>query len=197
MSKSRHLGWTKQGKVPDMSDMREDRLRMRDKPKPPRRKDTRDYRDRLAASTDGTEFDEVMTSKLPLVSTAVELRAIPMLFPPSRVAADNAWITDQPTWMLPAMPGPSGDGKQASVPATQGSVTGKKQTSSGAQGYLSLALDMIKNSGIYALGALASPLVSLILTPFLARHLSTTDYGGLAVLYTVVDLVTVMTQFGI
>ena len=56
---------------------------------------------------------------------------------------------------------------------------------------------MIKSSGIYAVGALASPLVSLILTPFLAHHLSRTEYGGLAVLYTVIDLVTVITQLGL
>src|SRR5260370_25064966 len=185
-----------------MSDIHEDRLGMTDEPKPLWKKENRGYRDKTATFDDATEFDELMTAQLPFIdmsrlSTSMELRAIPVLFPPSRAAAENTWITDQPTWMLPAVLDPTKAGKQASLPRTQSSATANKQTSSGVQGYLSLALEMIKNSGIYALGALASPLVSLILTPFLAHHLSTTDYGGLAVLYTVVDLVTVMTQLGI
>ena len=49
----------------------------------------------------------------------------------------------------------------------------------------------------YALGALASPLISLVLTPFLAHHLSPTDYGALSLLYTVIDLVTLITQLGV
>lgn len=117
-----------------------------------------------------------------------------MLFQSSR---DTTWVTDQPTWMLPAMPERSGGGKRASVLVTQRSATENKQTSSGAQGYLALAIKMVKSSGIYALGALASPLISLVLTPFLAHHLSATDYGALSVLYTIVDLVTVITQLGI
>jgi len=188
-----------------MSDMHEDRLGVTgktDKPRPLRWKEAGGHRDMFVPSFDATEFDEVVTSNLPFIdmsrlSNSMELRAIPVLFPPFQATRESAWITDQPTWMLPAVLDPTKAGKQASLPRTQGSATANKQASSGAQGYLSLALEMIKNSGIYALGALASPLVSLILTPFLAHHLSTTDYGALSVLYTVVDLVTVMTQLGI
>ena len=96
----------------------------------------------------------------------------------------------------PATQGSVARDKQASSDA-QGSVARGKQASSGAQGYLSLALDMVKSSGIYALGALASPLISLVLTPFLAHHLSPTDYGALSLLYTVIDLVTLITQLGV
>jgi O-antigen/teichoic acid export membrane protein len=56
---------------------------------------------------------------------------------------------------------------------------------------------MIKSSGIYALGAFASPLVSLVLTPFLTHHLSNTDYGAFAVLNTVIALVTAITEVGL
>jgi len=170
--------------------------------KPSLKKETNGSRGKPTTFADGREFDDVMTMRLPLVdaslfSTSAELRALPMLFPPSEPPMSRTWITDQPTWMVPVVPGPAKTGKQVDLPATQPRAIENKQTSSGAQGYLSLALEMVKSSGIYALGAFASPLVSLILTPFLAHNLSTSEYGVLALLYTVVDLVTLMTQLGI
>ena len=190
-----------------MSDMQEDGLRRRRKPTPPQ-KETRGSRDRPAAPANATKPDEVLTQELPVVDMLRwESPATSIVFPPSPLATDDTWITDEPTWMLPAIPKPAQTGKQTStpakaakqtsIPATQGNAKGKAQTGADTQGYLSLALDMVKNSGIYAVGALASPLVSLILTPFLAHNLSITEYGGLAILYTVIDLVTVMTQLGL
>ncbi len=139
-------------------------------------------------------IDEVLTTVLPAVDraqlptqklpTQKEVRAD---FVPSQSLLwtfDGISGVDQATWMLPAIPKPMTVGNDG-------------QTGSDAQGYLSLAFDMIKSSGIYALGAFASPLVSLVLTPFLTHHFSSTDYGGLSVLYTVVDLVTVITQLGL
>ncbi len=79
----------------------------------------------------------------------------------------------------------------------QDGTTEYKQIASGTQSYLSLALEMVKSSGIYALGALASPLISLVLAPFLTHQLSSINYGGLAVLYTIIDLVTAITQLGL
>ena len=86
----------------------------------------------------------------------VELR-LPMMLPPSWVSLASDWVTEQPTWVLPAIPtkaskqdrSPATQGsvardKQASSDA-QGSVARGKQASSGAQGYLSLALDMVKS----------------------------------------------------
>src|SRR5215469_11465312 len=100
-----------------MSNMGEDRLGMRGKPKPSLKKEVRGYRDKPFPSVNAREFDEVMTLKLPLVdapllSTSAELRAIPLLFPPSQEDLDRPWISDQPTWMLPAVPGPAKAGKQ-------------------------------------------------------------------------------------
>ncbi len=196
-----------------MDDISEDSLEMTNKLEVLRKKDTRACRDDPAFSADTPDFDAVTTSKLPLVdiwrmSDSVELR-LPMMLPPSWVSSASDWVTEQPTWVLPAIPtkaskqdrSPATQGsvardKQASSDA-QGSVARGKQASSGAQGYLSLALDMVKSSGIYALGALASPLISLVLTPFLAHHLSPTDYGALSLLYTVIDLVTLITQLGV
>jgi len=72
-----------------------------------------------------------------------------------------------------------------------------RQDASDTQSYFALAFEMIKSSGVYALSALASPLVSLVLAPFLTHQLSGSNYGGLAVLYTIIDLVTAITQLGL
>ncbi len=65
-----------------------------------------------------------------------------------------------------------------------------------AQSYLALVRDLLKSSGIYALSSLASPLIALVLAPFLTRQLSTTDYGALTVLNTAIVLLAGITQLG-
>ena len=214
-----------------MSDIQDDRSRMTDKPRLPEQK-TGNYRYLLAedihnlvesGDIDDTVGDDVETTKLPTINMIRQTSSIaPLLLQSAQLGTDRLWLSNQETWMLPAVHVPARDDKPTRISATPESIghvrqrpgstatqnehaqtapvqSTKKsaQTNAGAQSYLALALDMVKNSGIYAVGALASPLVSLILTPFLAHHLSTNDYGGLAVLYTVVDLVTVMTQLGL
>ncbi len=56
---------------------------------------------------------------------------------------------------------------------------------------------LVKSSGIYAFASLASPLVSLVLMPFLTHSLSRNEYGALAVLTTVVALLVGVSQFGL
>ncbi len=170
-------------------------------------KDARNHRDLLANSVDALGFDEdeILTTEWPVsdvpgLSVSAELHAISMplpYFPSLPQAVDTGWVTEEQTWMLPAIPRSAITNTQKSLPTSQDKAKGKAQTGSSPQSYLSLALEMVKSSGIYAVGALMSPLVSLILTPFLAHNLSSTDYGGLAVLYTIVDLVTVITQLGL
>ncbi len=77
----------------------------------------------------------------------------------------------------------------------------QKTTKSGrliaeAQSYVSLMRDLAKSSGIYALSSLASPIIALVLAPFLTHSLSTTDYGALVVLNTAILLITGITQLG-
>ncbi|HYU76380.1 MAG TPA: O-antigen ligase family protein [Ktedonobacteraceae bacterium] len=119
--------------------------------------------------------------------------------PLSLPVLDGLFLDDQPTPILPANSQQAGN--QASLlkeeDHSQNGATGNGQVSPGTQGYLSLAFEMVKSSGIYALGALASPLISLVLAPFLTHQLSSSDYGGLAVLYTIIDLVTAITQLGL
>jgi O-antigen/teichoic acid export membrane protein len=86
------------------------------------------------------------------------------------------------------MPKSGGTGNQILVPATR---------TSGGESYLGLIRDLVKNSGIYAIASLTSPLVTLLLSPFLAHVLSRTDYGALAVLNTVVTLVTGVAGLGL
>ncbi len=185
-----------------MSNVQDDNAGMTGKPTSPGQK-MRSHRDLIAEDVndliksgdlDDDPGDDNETVKLRVIQMPRAASSItPSLFQSLRFDTDRTWITSQETWMLPAVPRSEKASEQASAPQKPKS----DPTSAGPQSYLSLALDMVKSSGIYAVGALASPLVSLILTPFLAHHLSTNDYGGLAVLYTVVDLVTVMTQLGL
>ena len=73
----------------------------------------------------------------------------------------------------------------------------KEVSQAGTAGYANQLRTLIKSSGIYALASLASPLVSLVLAPFLTRHLSYKDYGALAVITTAVALVAGLTQLGL
>ncbi len=73
----------------------------------------------------------------------------------------------------------------------------KEISQAGTAGYANQLRILIKSSGIYAVASLASPLVSLVLAPFLTRHLSYKDYGALAVITTAVALVAGLTQLGL
>lgn len=96
---------------------------------------------------------------------------------------DGLSIEEQATWVLPVVT----VAKKATVALSAGS----------GQDIVSLAWNLVKNSGIYAIASLASPFVSLVLAPFLAYRLSSADYGALAVLSTAISLVAGVTQLGL
>ncbi|SRR5579875_485251 len=96
-------------------------------------------------------------------------------------------IEEQVTWIMPALPGGA-----VSTPGL-----GSEVGSADAENYVLYIHHLIKSSGIYILSSLASPLVSLVLAPFLTRHLSHNDYGALAVLNTTIALVAGITQLGL
>jgi O-antigen/teichoic acid export membrane protein len=73
----------------------------------------------------------------------------------------------------------------------------KEAATGGVQGYLSAIRDLAKSSAIYALGSIGGPLVSLVLAPFITHHLSSEDYGVLAVLVTFIGLGAGVTQLGL
>ena len=67
----------------------------------------------------------------------------------------------------------------------------------GAGKYAAQLSILLKSSGMYAFASLASPLVSLVLMPFLTHSLSRNEYGALAVLTTVIALLVGVSQFGL
>ncbi len=72
-----------------------------------------------------------------------------------------------------------------------------KAQDSETQKYVSLIRNLVKSSGMYALSSFVSPLVTLVLAPFLTHTLSHSDYGALAVLDTAIDLGVGLTQLGL
>jgi O-antigen/teichoic acid export membrane protein len=80
--------------------------------------------------------------------------------------------------------------------AVTGPRPAERQTT-GAGSYIIQARSLAKSSGIYALASLSSPLVSLVLAPFLAHRLSPTSYGILTVLTTAIGLAAGITQLGL
>ena len=57
--------------------------------------------------------------------------------------------------------------------------------------------NLLKSSGIYALASVATPVITLALSPFLARHLSPSAYGAFTIINTFVSLVAGITQLGL
>src|SRR5438874_415824 len=80
---------------------------------------------------------------------------------------------------------------------SQDTATGSEQTERTTASSISHIRTLIKSSGIYTLSSLAGPLISLVLMPFLAHRLSSTDYGALAVLNTATILFAGVTQLGL
>ena len=82
------------------------------------------------------------------------------------------------------------------VPGLERMLKPAPKTEQGDEGSNAL-LKLLKSSGIYALGFMASPLINLVLAPFLTRHLSRAEYGGLAVINAAISLMAGITQLGI
>lgn len=100
------------------------------------------------------------------------------------IMLDGLPVDEEPTWIIPVVRVASKAPKLAARGAD-------------SQNYVSLIRNLVKSSGIYALASVASPLVSLVLAPFLTHSLSRDDYGLLAVLITAIGLGTGITQLGL
>ena len=66
-----------------------------------------------------------------------------------------------------------------------------------ASGNVETLRKLLKSSGIYALASVVTPLITLALSPFLARHLSPADYGAFTILNNFVSLMAGVTQLGL
>ena len=117
------------------------------------------------------------SKNIDLWNTAVSLDAVGIPVP---YFIPDIW--NQPTQVQPA------------IPISGGEVRANGQS---REKYAFNLRKLAKNSGVYALSSLASPLVALVLAPFLTRNLSHSDYGALAVISTAITLLAGLTQMGL
>ena len=96
-------------------------------------------------------------------------------------------VDDLPTWVMPVV--------QAQTEAQ--TTTKLPVVAPAAKSYMELVKNLATSSGIYALASLSAPFVSLVLAPFLTRHLAPADYGSLAILNTLISLVAGISQLGL
>jgi len=101
---------------------------------------------------------------------------------------DATEVEEVVTLRQPMVPGLTGVHNQENLSETQ---------EIGGASYRRLFRNFVKSSGSYAVSSLASPLVSLLLLPFITRILSHTDYGALAILYALVSLLSSITSLGL
>jgi O-antigen/teichoic acid export membrane protein len=105
-------------------------------------------------------------------------------------ASGDVAIDDLPTWVLPAIP----ISAPTPTPATKRRRFGLGR---GLDGYLALVGGLLKRSGVYALASMASPLIALILSPYVTHHISRAEYGALAVVATTISLTAGLSQLGL
>lgn len=103
---------------------------------------------------------------------------------PAFVAGDYYPIDKLKTWRLPTT-------------SVAQNVRPSSQSEEKATNYGSTLRNLLQSSGIYALASFVSPLISLVLAPFLTSHLLKADYGALAVFTTAIALLSGITQVGL
>lgn len=119
--------------------------------------------------------------------------------PPPELDSDYSMV-DTPTWVLDITELRRAVPPLASVtPATvdQLAPTIKRNAiATGADGYVGLIRNLITSSGAYVLASLTAPLIAIVLAPFLTHHLTSTNYGVLTILNTVIGLGAGLSQLG-
>jgi O-antigen/teichoic acid export membrane protein len=118
---------------------------------------------------------------------------------PHRLGRLPGIVWELPTFFFPSKLGKSGSGITDVLPAFDSVLHGSRITTSTKPpaAYSEHLQKLLRQSGIYALASLAMPFVSLILSPYLTRHLERADYGSLAVLTTAIALVGGLSQLGL
>lgn len=128
----------------------------------------------------GVPHFSMPTKSIDQWSTYLELPAIDPL---ASYTMNGLAIDQQPTMIIPAIHQVDG-----------ASITAAKSSS---ENYVELIRKLVKSSGVYAIASFVSPLIALVLAPFLTHNLSHNDYGALTVLNTVIALIVGITQFGL
>lgn len=126
--------------------------------------------------------DESQKYQLPSPVDASQRSPFPSSF---YFTVESLSIDQQPTWIIPVV--------QNTSKVRKNSLLGNRRT----QEHALLFRDLIKSLSIYSLATSISPLVSLVLAPFLTHTLSPVAYGALAVLNTTIALMTGLTQLGL
>lgn len=104
------------------------------------------------------------------------------------IARDMYAWSDAPTWIFPVIPARP---EKVTTRLLQAFLTDRKNSP------VSELRKLVKHSGIYALASVTTPLIMLILTPFLAHNLSPVDYGILTIINTAIGLSAGITQLGL
>src|SRR5262249_9579167 len=97
-------------------------------------------------------------------------------------------IDQIPTWILPAV---------GIKTVTDRTTMRLSAVVAGTASYITMLRSLVKTSAIYAIAALGTPLIALLLAPFLTHRLSLEDYGILTILNTAIGLGAGLTQFGL
>ncbi|HEY7779363.1 MAG TPA: lipopolysaccharide biosynthesis protein [Ktedonobacterales bacterium] len=115
---------------------------------------------------------------------------------PGHLAATSAVDADRmPTWVLPVIRADDLTGATKRIHTAGHSAV--MAAAASAESYVQLLRNLATSSGIYALAGLATPLISLVLTPYETHRLSSADYGVLAVLQVALSLGAGVTQLGL
>src|SRR5438552_15208100 len=155
-------------------------------------KESKQYQDVVKRNEHTPWLDEFPISTPPTtgvdeVTTQVELPAVDNSSPLSGFSTVDGLPYDKVvTQVIPARP----------IPVLN-EVPKVETLKPGVEGYASQIRVLVKSSGIYAIASMASPLISLVLMPFLTHTLSHSEYGALAVLNTVIALVAGITQLSL
>lgn len=150
----------------------------------------------LLTSLEGAEIAEAPqipeTSAISELSAVLELPQFPELpeLPEFPKIADEADIEDLPTWVLPAI-------RLDEIEEPLAQTKPQAAISRGFEGYFALIGTLLKSSGVYALASLATPLISLVMAPFVTHYVSQSDYGALAVISTAISLFGGISQLGL
>ncbi|HEU5382734.1 MAG TPA: lipopolysaccharide biosynthesis protein [Ktedonobacteraceae bacterium] len=103
-------------------------------------------------------------------------------------------VPDIPTIILPAIALENSlDRSQSLKQAT----AVEESDAVGSESQIAVLRKLVTSSGIYALSSVVSPLIGLVLAPFLTHHLSLSDYGTLAIINTAISLAVGITQLGL
>ena len=137
------------------------------------------------------QVGQMVTDAMPVYPTTGKMRKPPIeqrteSRRPGAVSQRPADENGLPTWIMPVV--------SADVEAQ--TTMRLPVVIPAAKSYMQLVKQLLTSSGIYAIASLTTPMIALVLAPFLTHHLSQVDYGTLAICNTLVSLVAGVSQLG-